>query len=54
MPALTEVMVPQHHPFGDEAEVDFGLTTVISAGVLDRAAAVLDAPVGLGEGLRAR
>ena len=30
---LVEVMVPQHHPLGDEAEVDFGTASVILAGV---------------------
>lgn len=30
---LVEVMVPQHHPLGDEAEVDFGSATVVLAGV---------------------
>lgn len=31
---LVEVMVPQHHPLGDEAEVDFGTASVYLAGVL--------------------
>jgi transposase len=31
---LAEVMVPQHHPLGIEAEVDFGTVTVYLAGVL--------------------
>ena len=31
---LVEVMVPQDHPFGDEAEVDFGTASVYLAGVL--------------------
>jgi transposase len=31
---LVEVMVPQHHPLGEEAEVDFGTATVHLAGVL--------------------
>ena len=31
---LVEVMVPQHHPLGDEAEVDFGAVSVYLAGVL--------------------
>ncbi|MDQ3145904.1 MAG: IS21 family transposase [Actinomycetota bacterium] len=30
---LVEVMVPQHHPLGDEAEVDFGTATVYLAGL---------------------
>ena len=30
--ALAEVAVPQHHPLGQEAEVDFGTATVILAG----------------------
>ncbi len=30
---LVEVMVPQHHPLGDEAEVDFGTAGVVLAGV---------------------
>ncbi len=30
---LGEVMVPQHHPLGEEAEVDFGTATVHLAGV---------------------
>jgi len=30
---LVEVMVPQHHPLGDEAEVDFGSASVVLAGV---------------------
>lgn len=30
---LVEVMVPQHHPLGEEAEVDFGTASVILAGV---------------------
>ena len=30
---LVEVMVPQHHPLGEEAEVDFGTATVHLAGV---------------------
>ena len=30
---LVEVMVPQHHPLGDEAEVDFGTASVVLAGV---------------------
>jgi transposase len=30
--ALAEVAVPQHHPLGEEAEVDFGTATVILAG----------------------
>ena len=46
---LIEVMVPQHHPLGEEAEVDFGSIHVYLAGVLDRAAVVLDAPVGVGQ-----
>jgi transposase len=29
-----EVMVPQHHPLGEEAEVDFGTASVYLAGVL--------------------
>ena len=29
---LAEVAVPQHHPLGEEAEVDFGTATVILAG----------------------
>lgn len=32
--ALVEVMVPQHHPLGEEAEVDFGTAAVYLAGVL--------------------
>ena len=31
---LGEVMVPQHHPLGDEAEVDFGTVTAKVAGVV--------------------
>jgi transposase len=31
---LMEVMVPQHHPLGEEAEVDFGTASVYLAGVL--------------------
>ena len=31
---LAEVMVPQHHPLGEEAEVDFGTASVYVAGVL--------------------
>ena len=31
---LVEVMVPQDHPLGDEAEVDFGTASVYLAGVL--------------------
>lgn len=31
--SLVEVMVPQHHPLGEEAEVDFGTASVILAGV---------------------
>jgi transposase len=31
---LAEVMVPQHHPLGAEAEVDFGTVSVYLAGVL--------------------
>lgn len=31
---LIEVMVPQHHPLGEEAEVDFGTAGVYLAGVL--------------------
>jgi len=31
---LVEVMVPQHHPLGDEAEVDFGTASVYLAGTL--------------------
>ena len=31
---LVEVMVPQHHPLGAEAEVDFGTASVYLAGVL--------------------
>jgi transposase len=31
---LAEVMVPQHHPLGEEAEVDFGTVSVYLAGVL--------------------
>lgn len=31
---LVEVMVPQHHPLGEEAEVDFGTISVYLAGVL--------------------
>lgn len=30
---LVEVMVPQHHPLGEEAEVDFGSASVFLAGV---------------------
>src|SRR5207344_2235445 len=30
---LMEVMVPQHHPLGEEAEVDFGTASVYLAGV---------------------
>jgi len=30
---LVEVMVPQHHPLGEEAEVDFGTASVILAGI---------------------
>jgi transposase len=30
--AVAEVAVPQHHPLGEEAEVDFGTATVILAG----------------------
>ena len=30
---LVEVMVPQHHPLGEEAEVDFGTARVVLAGV---------------------
>ena len=29
---MAEVAVPQHHPLGEEAEVDFGTATVILAG----------------------
>jgi transposase len=32
--ALAEVMVPQHHPLGAEAEVDFGTISVYLAGAL--------------------
>jgi transposase len=31
---LVEVMVPQHHPLGEEAEVDFGSISVYLAGLL--------------------
>lgn len=31
---LVEVMVPQHHPLGEEAEVDFGTASVYLAGVV--------------------
>ena len=31
---LVEVMVPQHHPLGEEAEVHFGTISVYLAGVL--------------------
>ncbi len=31
---LVEVMIPQHHPLGEEAEVDFGTASVHLAGVL--------------------
>ena len=31
---LVEVAVPQHHPLGDEAEVDFGAASIYLAGVL--------------------
>ncbi|HEV1999500.1 MAG TPA: IS21 family transposase, partial [Xanthobacteraceae bacterium] len=31
---LVEVMVPQHHPLGEEAEVDFGTISVYLAGLL--------------------
>jgi len=31
---LVEVMVPQHHPLGEEAEVDFGTASVVLAGAL--------------------
>ena len=31
---LVEVMVPQHHPLGEEAEVDFGTASVYLGGVL--------------------
>lgn len=31
---LVEVMVPQHHPLGEEAEVDFGTASVFLAGTL--------------------
>jgi hypothetical protein len=31
---LAEVMIPQHHPLGAEAEVDFGTVSVYLAGVL--------------------
>lgn len=31
---LAEVMVPQHHPLGEEAEVDFGTISVYLAGLL--------------------
>jgi len=31
---LVEVMVPQHHPLGEEAEVDFGTASVVLAGTL--------------------
>jgi len=31
---LVEVMVPQHHPLGEEAEVDFGSASVYLAGAL--------------------
>lgn len=31
---LVEVMVPQHHPLGEEAEVDFGSISVYLAGML--------------------
>jgi transposase len=31
---MVEVMVPQHHPLGEEAEVDFGTASVYLAGVL--------------------
>jgi transposase len=31
---LSEVMVPQHHPLGAEAEVDFGTSSVYVAGLL--------------------
>ena len=31
---LVEVAVPQHHPLGEEAEVDFGTATVVLAGAL--------------------
>lgn len=30
---LVEVMVPQHHPLGEEAEVDFGTASVVLAGI---------------------
>lgn len=30
---LVEVMVPQHHPLGEESEVDFGTASVVLAGV---------------------
>ena len=32
--SLVEVMVPQHHPLGEEAEVDFGSISVYLAGLL--------------------
>lgn len=31
---LVEVMVPQHHPLGEEGEVDFGSASIFLAGVL--------------------
>ena len=31
---LAEVAVPQHHPLGEEAEVDFGTATVLLAGAV--------------------
>ncbi|MEO8697580.1 MAG: IS21 family transposase [Acidimicrobiales bacterium] len=31
---LVEVMIPQHHPLGEEAEVDFGAASVYLGGVL--------------------
>jgi hypothetical protein len=33
---LAEVAVPQHHPLGEEAEVDFGMATVIECGEVNR------------------
>ena len=50
---LVEVMVPQHHPLGEEAEVDFGTATVCLAWRAGRCVDVHHAALGVGSGLPA-
>ena len=45
---LVEVMVPQHHPLGEEAEVDFGTIQRLSGRGAGRGVVVRDAAVGVG------